>query len=644
MVLLTTQTSPSLHYQLLDIKRLRSNTMQKHKRSSLSTVVILATLILISSFFASVVQSSGGRVDVQTIKFPTQNGQLLVADLFKPKTATQKNPAPLVIVIPGFQRSKETLSNISIELSRRGIVVISIDPYAQGFSSSSMSKTSASSEGYGMYAIVDYIYNTSNLNYIDKSKIAATGHSAGGLAVARGAQYFGKEAISKNRKSKLHSIYISGMLYRGLEEKNIKFIRSNTGLSYAYYDEGAFRNINGDGDMRYAPEAIGIVNSGLQKNEKIKDELSIGKYYGGIENRTLRIVHNEKLLHPFQPYSPEATKNQLDYFQRVFSLAEYIDTNNQTWHWKELFTLVSLICSMLMIVPLAKLFIGSRIFRSIKKPMAESLPRPIGQARTTFWIIFFFTALIASISFIPMSDLSLKIFTDASTRVATWFFPQRMNNAIMLWAIFNGIIGLIIFFINNKFFHSDSDKKTIATMLSISKKELGKTITLALLVFIFYFGFLSFIYYLFHVDYRVLFIGVRTFQADILIVWLMYAPLFFIFFFSNSLRVNGSIFYKGMREGKGMFFSGFATTLGLIIIILIQYLCLLFTGKIFWIETNLQWLYVNLLFGVVPMIFILPIFNRYFYRMTGRAYLGPLLTCFIFIMILSSNTVCYIPL
>ena len=181
-------------------------------------------------------------------------------------------------------------------------------------------------------------------------------------------------------------------------------------------------------------------------------------------------------------------------------------------------------------------------------------------------------------------------------------------------------------------------------MLSISRKELGKTITLGLLVFISYFGFLSIVYYLFHVDYRILFIGVRTFQADVLIVWLMYAPMFFIFFFSNSLRVNGTIFYKGISEVKGMLFAGLATTLGLIIILLIQYLCLLFTGKIFWTETNLQWLYVNLLFGVVPMIFILPIFNRYFYRMTGRAYLGPLLTCFIFIMILSSNTVCYIPI
>ena len=181
-------------------------------------------------------------------------------------------------------------------------------------------------------------------------------------------------------------------------------------------------------------------------------------------------------------------------------------------------------------------------------------------------------------------------------------------------------------------------------MMSLSKMEIGKTIILSLLVFLSYFGILFLVYYIFHVDYRILFIGVRTFQPDILIVWLMYVPIFFIFFLSNSLRVNGSIFYKGLGEARGMLFSGVATTLGLIIILLIQYLYFLFTGEIYWVETNLQWLYVNLLFGVVPMIFILPIFNRYFFKMTGRVYLGPMVTCFIFIMILSSNTVCYIPI
>mgnify|MGYP001162433391 CR=1 FL=1 len=617
---------------------------KKQKLGSLLSVVLLVALIFISSFIASIIQRSGGRVDVRTIKFPTQNGQLLVADLFKPKMATRETPAPLVIVIPGFQRSKETLSNISIELSRRGIVVITIDPYSQGFSSSSMSKTSASSEGYGMYAIVDYIYNTTNLNYIDKSRIAVTGHSAGGLAAVRGAQYFGKEAISRKTKSKLHSVYISGMLYRGLEEKNLALIRSNTGLSYAFHDEGAFRNINGNGDMRYAPEAIGLVNSGLNLKDKINDSLSIGRYYGALEDRTLRVVHNEKVLHPFQPYSSEATKNQLNFFNKVFLLNTGLSSKNQVWYWKELFTFVSLICSMLMIVPLTSLFLRTKVFRTIKKPMADALPRPSGQAKTVFWVMFILTAFIASVSFIPMSNLSLRLFTDASTRVATWFFPQRMNNAVMLWALLNGTIGLVIFFISNKFFHNSDDRTVIERMISLSKMEIGKTIILSLLVFLSYFGILSLVYYIFHVDYRILFIGVRTFQPDVLIVWLMYIPVFFLFFLSNSLRVNGSIFYKGIGEIRGMLFSGLATTLGLIIILLIQYVCLLLTGKIFWTETNLQWLYVNLLFGVVPMIFILPIFNRYFYRMTGRVYLGPLVTCFIFIMILSSNTVCYIPL
>ena len=396
--------------------------------------------------------------------------------------------------------------------------------------------------------------------------------------------------------------------------------------------------------MRYAPEAIGLVNSGLSLKDKINDSLSIGRYYGVLEDRTIRVVYNEKVLHPFQPYSPEATKNQLNFFNKVFSLNTGLNNKNQVWHWKELFTFVSLICSMLMIVPLTKLFLRTKVFRTIKKPMADVLPSPSGQAKTVFWVMFFLTTFISSVSFIPMSNLSLQLFTDASTRVATWFFPQRMNNAVMLWALLNGSIGLVIFFMSNKFFHNSDDRTVIERMMSLSKMEIGKTIILALLVFLSYFGILSLVYYIFHVDYRILFIGVRTFQSDVLIVWLMYVPIFSLFFLSNSLRVNGSIFYKGLSEGRGILFSCLATTLGLIIILLIQYVCLLLTGKIFWIETNLQWLYVNLLFGVVPMIFILPIFNRYFFRMTGRVYLGPLVTCFIFIMILSSNTVCYIPI
>jgi hypothetical protein len=84
-----------------------------------------------------------------------------------------------------------------------------------------------------------------------------------------------------------------------------------------------------------------------------------------------------------------------------------------------------------------------------------------------------------------------------------------------------------------------------------------------------------------------------------------------------------------------------ANTFGLFLILIIQYLTLYFTGTVFWRE---GWLYVNLLFGIVPIMLILPIFNYKFFELSGQVYLGPITMSMILIMILLSNTVCYIPL
>ena len=76
-------------------------------------------IIFAASFLASQVQTSWGRVRVTGIRLPTQNGQWVVADLYRPLSATSEKPAPLVVVVPGFQRSKETQVNIALELARR---------------------------------------------------------------------------------------------------------------------------------------------------------------------------------------------------------------------------------------------------------------------------------------------------------------------------------------------------------------------------------------------------------------------------------------------------------------------------------------------------------------------------------------------
>ena len=218
--------------------------MIKHLQKNKLLFYCLA-IIFVSSLIASFIQTSFNKVEIELRELKTDDGQTLIYDLYKPQLATSENKVPLVIVVPGFQRSKEALSNIAIELSRRGLAIALIDPYAQGMSSSSTSRIAATTQGYGMFALVDYAY-AGNFSFVDIKKIGSTGHSMGGNAAIRGADYFGKEAIKENRISKLHSVYISGYVLT-LRDEVLKDSRSNMGVSYAYYDEGAFRNELRDG-------------------------------------------------------------------------------------------------------------------------------------------------------------------------------------------------------------------------------------------------------------------------------------------------------------------------------------------------------------------------------------------------------------
>jgi len=602
-------------------------------------LAICLAVIVVACFLASRVQTSSGRVRVTEITLPTQNGQWVTADLFRPLSATSENPAPLVVVVPGFQRSKETQANVAIELARRGVVVISIDPYAQGSSSSSLSRRSATEEGYGMFAVVDYAFDTGNLNYVDKARIGVTGHSAGGNAAIQGASHFGEQAIKNKTPSKLHSVFVSGYVLT-LTNKILRPVRSNVGISYALHDEGAYRNELKNGDLRLAPEAIRLVNSGLDASAKV-DAVEIGRYYGDAEARTLRVVNNEPMLHPFQPYSTVEMAHQLEYFQKVFGLTGTLPPSDQIWYWKELMTLFALVAAFVSLVPLGRLLLANvAYFRPLVHPLPPAMPPPQGRAKKVFWTLLVSGALIACFTYIPMTELSQKLFVEASGREATWFFPQRMNNGVMLWALCNGLVGFLLFFIGRRL-----QAKPGATRpewgTSTSVRELWRTFLLAAVLFAAFFLTLFVVYTLFHVDYRFTFLGVRVFQPELLKLLPVYAPAFLVFFLSNSLRVNAGMRFEGQPEWSSMLLAGLANSLGLFFILALQYFTFARTGTVHWTE---GWLYINLLFAVVPIMFVLPYFNRFFFRMTGRIYLGPMTLALVFVMILLSNTVCYLPL
>ena len=602
----------------------------------------LLAILFLSSLFASQIQSNFGKTNISLERLDTGDGQYIYYDLYKPETATELTKAPFIAIIPGFQRSKEALSNVAIELSRRGHVVGLIDPYAQGLSSSSKSRIAATTQGYGMFALIEHIHGSDDYLYINKNLLGSTGHSMGGNAAIRGADYFGKDAIKNDKESILHSIYISGYVLT-LRDEILKNARSNIGVSYALYDEGAFRNeLNGwdAADMRIAPESLRTVNSIFAENEKL-EKVELNKMYGNIDNRTARIIFNEALLHPFQPYNKEAMANQLYYFDEVFNSPIKKDSYDQMWQFKEFLTLLNMVVSFLLLIPLTKNLLKISFFSIIVKKVPEPLPVQNRKSKIIFWSLISFSALVACVTFIPMVEVAKYLFPEAATRNLTWFFPQRMNNSVMLWALFNGTLGLILFFLSYYMFGKKHGVKQNSWGLGISLNELFRTVILALSIFAIYYLILYVIYALFHIDYRFWFMGVRVFQPEMLLVLAMYFPFFFVFFFSNSLRVNGAMRFSGQSENVSRLIGGLANSGGLILIIIIQYVVFWWTGTVYW-TTN--WLSVNLLFGIVPIMFILPYFNRIFFQITGRVYLGPLVTCLIFIMILSTNTVVYLPL
>ena len=180
--------------------------------------------------------------------------------------------------------------------------------------------------------------------------------------------------------------------------------------------------------------------------------MELGRYYGDKDDRTLRVVHNEMILHPFQPYITEATANQIEYFERVFDLETGLSSYDQVWYWKELVGLIALIAALVAVVPMGRLLLEISYFKPLVHPLPPALSKPKGKGKLVFWGMFVIGALIACFTYIPVAELSQKLFVAASTRQQTWFFPQRMNNTVMLWAVLNGSVGYQMFWLSYRFF------------------------------------------------------------------------------------------------------------------------------------------------------------------------------------------------
>ena len=88
-----------------------------------------------------------------------------------------------------------------------------------------------------------------------------------------------------------------------------------------------------------------------------------------------------------------------------------------------------------------------------------------------------------------------------------------------------------------------------------------------------------------------------------------------------------------------------ANSLALVFILIINYVAFFLTGAVHYgfygSDKREVWLYINMVFALVPMMAFLPIGNRFIYKRVNQPYFGALLLCMIFVFMSLAATISY---
>ena len=333
-------------------------------------LVLALIFALISGIGASLVQTAGGNVKVDDLRWETASGRTLNALLFTPPNATADTPAPGIVVSHGWWNNREMQTPNYVELARRGYVVMSIDMYGHG-NSDPLPADELMVGGTGMY---DAVLQMAELPYVDSDAIGVTGHSNG----ARAANFSiplddaaPKQLISSVLLVDFDPIYTDadGAYANAYGTRDV-------GLIQAQYDEFFFRSYDADGaqltvprDYLTTPNAQSFLNFGADPADGEQREGTTVYTQSVDGTEAMRVVYSLPQTHPWTTTSSTAVGHLIDYFDESLGAPEAVGASNQVWQFKEFFTALGLVAFGILLVALPRALLTTPAFRALAKPV-----------------------------------------------------------------------------------------------------------------------------------------------------------------------------------------------------------------------------------------------------------------------------------
>lgn len=558
-----------------------------------TTLLLALALIITGDVLAWRIQTVGGTVDVQDIRFTGESGTRMSALLYVPKSATPATPAPGILAIHGYINSRETQDGFAIEFARRGFVVLALDQTGHGYSA-----PPAFATGYGGPDGLAYLRS---LDVVDTTHIGLEGHSMGGWAVL---------IAAAGDPDGYRSVVIEGSSTgsAGAPDATAEYPR-NLAVVFSKYDE-------------FSASMWGTaVPADVPAGDKLKaafgtpDPVEPGRIYGSIADGTARIFHQPPVTHPADHFSRAAIGHAIDWFQTTLDGEEAIPPEDQIWFWKELGNLIALIGMVLLLFPVGRLLLDRPWFAELDEGF-----RPASSGTGSAWVR-------SAIPFVFLPPMTLFLFKEFGGALPTnTLLAQGITTQVATWAVLVGLLSLVFFLPWHRHaarqLGATTDDYGLTWGGALSKRHVGKSYLLALLIAVAAYITLLASSAVFNVDYRFWVFAVKPLSAIQARISLTYLFPFTLFFLIYGLVLFAQLRREQTLLRQMLMYVALSIT-GFLALIAIQYTPLLLGGTLA-IPSESLWSIIA--FQFVPLMTIVALVTAYFHRLTGHVYVGAFLS------------------
>ncbi len=579
---------------------------RKDLRKQVYLLIGMVIVIFASAILAFEFERDFGKVDVHFVKIVDPSGVVTAAKLFRPIAATSKNKMPGIINMHGGQNDKDVQDPFSIELARRGFVVLATDGIGHGDSEGAYNMGRVFGDPtYTFGAEAAYLY-LKNLPFVDTTKLGVTGHSMGGGNALKIANLYPAE---------IKAIASQDGGVGTPQNKNLLFLKPT-------WADMASSMSNLD---PVDPKAFGL-------SAPVKWDTTYGSFADGTARRAALVTSDHHLL----TLQSKSVYEVVDWFGQALKGGSkdgsWIDPSNQIYMWKELSNLVALLVTLFSLIPLTNILLATAFF----KPVAQPIPNRHVPSRSIWWLFATVNALIGGALYLFFVDKG-AIFSSVLP-----FMNMMRANGLAVWFLLNAIVAGVLLFIWYRTAARKAGVTTYELGFSFDTEKtkfdwgiIGKTVLLGAILFAWMYLLEGTSQWALGEEFRFAWPFMRQFNdAQRLAMFFVYLIPALIFFL-----INGGIFLFGQAAQNEAGSPAktqliwwlkvvYAALFGVFLVWAIQYLpwMLFGTGPLLPGTIDKNWaIWPLMLFVYIPEFAVLLFMLVWFYRRTGRIYLGSLM-------------------